>query len=130
MTGGWILDYAKRNWQAYCIYLLFMKHWDSINYQLKNNPRHTGRMLELRNFENGRERGYTIKDDHHDLEISWAENRNSDDIVVYPIKWADAIANEDDDSYRKKFKCFGFQQFHEVYRYILEYLDINVCERC
>jgi hypothetical protein len=127
---GYIIDYAKRNWQSYCIYLLFKDGWNSIQHQLESNKRHTGRMIELKNFENGRERGYTISDHHHGLEISWAEYRSSDDIVVYPFKWEDAINNEDDKSFDEKRKYFKREQFYEVYNFILKYLDIDVCEHC
>jgi len=126
---GFILDYAKRNWQAYCIYLLLMENLDSIKHQLENNVRHKEKRLTLENFENGRERGYTIKDSSNEIEISWAENRSSDDIVVYLFPWE--MANEiSEEEWYKKTKWFKPQQFSEVYNFILEFLEIDLCERC
>jgi len=112
---GRILDLSKRNWQARCIYELIMEYKNDIEHEIDDT-------LIIEIFDNGRERGYTLK--YKDKELSFAENRNSDDIVVYPFKWENNKNIEQD--YKTKSKYFKREQFHKVFDYILEYFGINL----
>ncbi len=109
-----ILNEVERSWQSECIYLLFKRYWNDIEYVLEDN-------LMISNFENCRERGYTLK--YKDKEVSFAENRSSDDIAVYPFKWNDNKNSERD--YEKKSKYFKYGEFYKVFEWLLEYLCIE-----
>lgn len=110
---GSVVDWSERNWQARCIYGLIKRYQHDIEHVIDD-------ALEIENFENGRERGYTIR--YKDKEVSFAENRNSDDIVVYPFPW-EKVDKECD---RKDAKFFKLQQFHKVFNYLLDYLGIEL----
>ena len=120
---GFTLDEAERSWQAECIYGLFKRYYDDIEFVLKDRKLDDG-ILRITNFENCRERGYTIK--LGEKEVSFAENRNSDDIVVYPFKWNDLENSNKEADYDHNTKYFKYQQFHEVFDYIIEYLGIEL----
>jgi len=115
MSRGYVVDHTERNWQAECIYRLFRQYQPDIEYVIDG-------IMTIENFENGRERGYTIR--YKDKEVSFAENRSSDDIVVYPFKWE----NNDtlDDDYSTKSKYFKREQFLKVFDWILGYLNIKL----
>jgi len=122
---GFIINNVKRNWQAECIYNLIMEHKDSIKFVLN------GRILVISNFENCRERGYTLRISIRNnetkettrKELSFAENRNSDSIVVYPFEWNNENCEKD---YETKTKYFKPESFYEVFDYILKYFDIKL----
>lgn len=115
MEKGTIIDNSKRNWQAECIYLLFMRYYGDIEYVIDD-------FLTIENFENCRERGYTIK--YKNKEISFAEHRNGDSIVIYPFKWKNNPKRERD--FERKSKHLKYQQFQEAFDYILNFLDIEL----
>lgn len=110
----------NRNWQAKCVYLLFTnQYWSDVNYSFNA----AGKKIEVALFDNGRERGYTFRDRKTGKEISFAENRNSDSIVVYPFKWADAIKDPYDTAYKNETKRYKPKEFYEVFTDIIRYFD-------
>ncbi len=119
---GFVLNSVERNWQAKCIYELFREHEEDIDYALKTRKFDHDGILRIGHFENCRERGYTLT--LGEKEVSFAEHRSSDDIVVYPFKWANGDASEKD--YETKTKHFKYQQFSEAFNWILDYLGIEL----
>ena len=73
-------------------------------------------------FVNGRERGYTLWTSWrtHPHQVSFAECRNSDDIVVYPFLWGSKTAEKD---YREKTRRFGHLQLQEAADFVIAYLN-------
>ncbi len=116
-----IIDFSKRNWQAECIYQLFIHYDKDIEFVLKKD----NRCLEINNFENCRERGYIFKlrNKNYSKEISFAECRNSDQIVIYPFDWS-GINKEK--NYKNKSVYLNHQEFQEAFNYILKYLEIEL----
>lgn len=107
-----ILDLTPRNYQAECIYKCILELKEEIEEELEDT-------LIITNFDNGRERGYTIQ--YKDKEISFAVNRSSDDIVVYPFKFSTAT----DEDYKMAWYYKPFK-FIKVISDILSYLDIYI----
>ena len=114
MTGE-IIDFSGKNWQAECIYRLIKKNHSNINGVLADS-------LIIKNFDNHREQGYTLE--YKDMEISFAQNRNSEDIVVYPFKWKNNPNIEDD--CKTKSKYFENRHFQEVFDFIFDFLGIDI----
>lgn len=118
------LDNTKRNAQA--DFLLSM-----LKERLEGAERwgtRQGGMITLSFFENCRERGYTIYRSvsgigGKQLYVNFAENRNSDDIVVYPFNWDHE--DEKEVNYRTKSKYFGALQFQEAADFILKHLELT-----
>ena len=112
----------NRNWQAKCIYLLFTEHyWSDTNYNLNE----LGRRLEIRLFDNGRERGYTFRDPDTGKEISVCEARSSDTINIYPFNWENALNDESNSDYQNKTKYIKPREFYKAYNYIMDFLEIS-----
>ncbi len=120
---GFVVNESERTWQAKCIYELFKRHDVDIDHALRNSGPVEG-ILRITNFENCRERGYTLT--LGEKEISFSEHRKSDNIVVYPFKWDEHENPNREVDYEHKTKYFKFQQFQEVFDYILEYLEIEL----
>jgi hypothetical protein len=107
-----------RNWQAKCIFLLIAEHYkEDLEYTLEAP-------LGISAFDNGRERGYTLK--YKGLEISFAEGRSSDDIVVYPFVWDNPNEKDQENDYEQKTRRFKYQQFYKTFEFILKYLGIRL----
>ena len=109
-----LVDNTQRNKEAKEVYGIIKKH----KKQIENGPE----FFIIKNFDNCRERGYTIE--YGDKEVSFATNRNSDDIVVYPFKWE----NNDDIEEDYKTKSKYFLKTKEAYNFIMEYLGIDAKE--
>ena len=56
----------------------------------------------LAEYENGREHGYVITDEASGRSATFAENRNSDDAVVYFVDWNNDSEDVKDAAYRSK----------------------------
>lgn len=86
--------HITRNLEAEKLWAYFKHHWSDIDYQLEQK----NMILEVKPFENGRERGYTLisrtkytsKVRHH---VNFAQYRSSDSIVIYPFNWDASIDN-------------------------------------
>ncbi len=50
----------------------------------------------LSTFRNGRENGYVLTDNESEASVTFSENRNSDDIVIYPGDWYSSITSQDE----------------------------------
>jgi hypothetical protein len=70
-------------------------------------------------FVNGRERGWTLAQ-HTDREISFADHRNSDSIVLYPFIWGgkDADAN-----YKRRSIYLKPRDFETAATFVIHYLN-------
>jgi len=112
-----ILDNSRRNWQAKCIYELLLEYQKDIEEAIDE-------MLIIENFDNDRERGYTLK--YKGKEISFAENRTSDNIVIYPFRWNTETKDLHEEFYDTKSKYFEYGKFQEVFNFILKYLGIEL----
>jgi hypothetical protein len=71
-------------------------------------------------FLNGRERGYTAV--YGKKSVSWAEDRISNQLMVYPFDW---FGGNLDENYKMKTKNFR-KDDGEAYKYILKYLGIDM----
>jgi hypothetical protein len=133
---AYLFDHAKRNWQSECIKALLVERIEGDwVYKVEG-------CFRLYNFDNGRERGYTLElvdESNYDPDkggfldkrtVSFAENRNSDEIVIYPFEWnvvegqvgyAEAKSESDWD----KRVYLKPEKFHEAVRKIQEFLEIK-----
>jgi hypothetical protein len=70
-------------------------------------------------FVNGRERGWTLAP-HSDHEISFAECRNSDSIVLYPFRWGNKNAEVD---YKERTLTMEPHDFETAASFVIHYLN-------
>ncbi len=70
-------------------------------------------------FVNGRERGWTLGQ-YTDHEISFAECRGSDQIVLYPFRWGNKNCEAD---YRKRTITLETRDFDTAATFVIHYLN-------
>jgi len=107
------------NWQATCIVELARSYEGNINYELQTEEHKNKGDLVFAPFINGRERGYTVYYDGK--EVNFAENRNSDQIVVYPFKWQGVPEKE----FFEKRRYLAPHEFYEALKGILTELGLG-----
>jgi hypothetical protein len=76
-------------------------------------------------YSNGREQGFHLHNEKTHNAVSWAENRNSDDIVVYPASIFDFDASgvlTTDETYFRVRKYFGYGKYKEVAKFIFKFI--------
>ena len=76
-------------------------------------------------YENGREHGFFLHNEKTDNAVSWAENRNSDNIVVYPASIFDFDANgclTADETYFRVRKYFRCGEYTKVAKFIFKFI--------
>ncbi len=70
-------------------------------------------------FVNGRERGWTLEP-YGDHEISFAECRGSDQIVLYPFRWGSKSAEAD---YKERTITLEPRDFETAATFVIHYLN-------
>lgn len=70
-------------------------------------------------FVNGRERGWTLAS-YTDREISFAECRGSDSIVLYPFRWGNRNAEAD---YKERSITLEPRDFETAATFVIHYLN-------
>lgn len=118
------IDNTRRNKQADAILklvkpaLLKADRADLEHFKKGGDRKSDGRFIVLSFFINCREQGYTLKQGSGPkaFEVSWAENRNSDDIVIYPFVWGDSNAKKEDDYHNKTIylSCGSYQKAADI----------------
>lgn len=72
-------------------------------------------------FVNGRERGWTLQPDFlTDREISFAECRGSDQIVLYPFRWSSKVCESD---YKEHSIYLDAHDFETAASFVIHYLN-------
>lgn len=56
----------------------------------------------IEDYENGREHGYVLTDEQSGAAVTFSENRNSDEAVVYEVDWNNSTDSERDAAYHAK----------------------------
>jgi hypothetical protein len=87
-------------------------------------------LLAISIYENGREHGYNIRNslvewDKSGMSVSFSENRNSDDIVVYygtVENFEDNSNVPDTETWRDRRKFFKFGEYTQAAQFIFKYL--------
>ena len=74
------------------------------------------RKATIADYENGRESGYVITDEQTGKSATFAENRNSDDAVVYFVDWNNSTDEERDAAYADKYLNLSAKLALEVLR--------------
>lgn len=70
-------------------------------------------------FVNGRERGWTLAP-HTDREISFAESRGSDQIVLYPFRWG---SKDCEMAYKERSIYLEPRDFETAASFVIHYLN-------
>lgn len=117
--GIMIIDYTKPNQQAVEIYKLIKKNKKIIESRVREDGRDS--IIQIGNFVNGREKGYTLR--RGVLEVSFAECRCTDAIVVYPFSWDSKGAEAD---YESKTQFFKVGEFQKVFKFLMEFLEVKI----
>lgn len=117
-----LLDYAKRNDQAIKVLRLLKKELK----KMKPSAAIKEYDLTLHNFENCRERGFTLRNGYGGKEVTWAESRGSDAIVIYPFVWGNPKAEED---YQKKSRYLKEGDYTGAVKIILNEIKNAVKEK-
>jgi len=125
----YFIDQVKRNEQAEEIYRLFKRF---LREGILNDPNNAHKSITASIFDNERERGYTIRVitlrdksgwSNVSVEVSWAESRGSDSIVVYPFVWG---AKDSDEKFKTMTKTFPEGEYQEALKFILVQLGLIV----
>lgn len=84
---------------------------NTVLYHLKRLSKLTGGVYWVEPYKNGRERGWAVESEaRHGRKVAFAENRNSDDLVVYrgTGRNFDAAGNvPDDETYAQRASYHG-----------------------
>ena len=116
-----IFPNPEGNWQSECIRLLFEHYREDLTYSVRKAGKGD---LVLGPFLNGRERGYTAS--FSGKEISFAEDRNSDSIVLYSFAWNVGSEAVQERNYRSKSKYLKREHFHEAFNAVLAHLGVEL----
>ena len=91
--------------------------------------------LSLRHYQNGREHGFIVSNwpASNDKEtftrwVAFAENRNSDDIVVYSSalnRWASVPMQGMEDEAWKNRKCFRYDEVRKAAQFCVDHLLVK-----
>lgn len=81
----------------------------------------------LEHYQNGRERGFTLRNSKKELQVAFSENRNSDSIVLYLGKFADfeMAGNVPSDEVYSKKEFFSYNESAQAAKRVIEYLGGN-----
>lgn len=114
---GHLWDATKRSWQADRVLDYVRAPIETeLVYQMEGT-------WHLENFDNGRERGYRLSFNgagYPDRVVAWAENRNSDSIVLYP--WNVRFTDRETKRYPDDCEFFKPGQFKQVAARIFQIL--------
>lgn len=99
----------------------------SIQKKLKDTPKNDN-YLTLDHYQNWREQGFIISNLKRNVNgeypwVGFSENRNSDDIVVYPSQKRDFVPNQGmSDAAWKNAKYFRYDAYDEAANFCIKHL--------
>jgi len=99
------------------------KVWRVVKKTLASKEKCKEAYVTLQSYQNGREQGHALNLSNYKLKLSsawigWAENRNSDNIVVY-IDDHDPLQSVNEESYKKRKL---FEDVEDAAKYIVGFV--------
>lgn len=98
-----------------------------LEYLLANSTQIRGDLVKVTHFENGRESGFTLTDMPGGKEITFANHRSSDSLVVYPYRWncedSERARLKAEENYKTKTQYFNPGHVSVAGEFIIGFLN-------